>query len=476
MVFSSPVFLFLFLPITLLLYYAASSFGSMRARNLVLLAVSACFYAFGGLECLCLLILSVIVNWTLGVLMIRHQRERGVKRVYFVIGLIYNISILFFFKYLNLFADTGALLLGKLTGTEVLSPLPPIVLPIGISFFTFQIMSYLIDVYRGTVACQKNIWDLALYIMLFPQLIAGPIVRYSDVETEIANRRSRLLDVYEGAYRFFVGFIKKVLLANAMGKAADLAFVLPEGRGMVYAWAGLLCYSLQLYLDFWAYSDMAIGLGRIFGFHFPENFNYPYTAKSIGEFWRRWHMTLSGWFRDYVYIPLGGNRNGLFKTCRNLMIVFALTGIWHGANWTFLLWGIYYGIFLVLERIGLGAFLQRLPSFFRHAYVLLIVGLGWVLFRADGLSAAFGYIRDLFSGTLLGTHERELGELLVGGKFQLQLLISLLFCTPFFSGLYARLGKSRFAAVGDGIVLFFFFLAMCEMMAGSYNPFIYFRF
>ena len=474
MVFSSPVFLFLFLPVTLALYAVASAQG-IRVRNTVLLFCSICFYAYGGVSYLGLLLLSVLVNWAAGLWLSRLEDGRG-RRAVFLAGLAYNIGILVIFKYLNLFGDTAAWIAGKLSGRAVESIIPAIALPIGISFFTFQIMSYLIDVYKKTVPCQKNVADLALYVMLFPQLIAGPIVRYSDVEREIGFRRTGLGDAYEGAFRFMVGFIKKILLANAMGKAADLAFVLEPGRGALYAWVGVICYGLQIYLDFWAYSDMAIGLGRIFGFHFLENFNDPYISRSISEFWRRWHISMSTWFRDYVYIPLGGSREGLWKNCRNYLVVFALTGIWHGASWNFLLWGLYFAAFLILEKLWLRAVLERLPAILRHIYVLLVVGIGWVLFRADTMAAAAGFLGDMFSLTLMGTHERELAELLCGGKFLLQFAVSVLFCTPVFTRLHDSLEERRLGGIGDGIVLLFFVLAVCEMMASGYNPFIYLRF
>jgi len=473
-VFSSPVFLFLFLPATLVLYAVASMRG-IRARNTVLLFCSVCFYAYGGVSYLGLLLLSVLVNWAAGLWLSRLEDGRG-RRALFLACLAYNIGILVIFKYLNLFGDTAAWIAGKLSGHAVESIIPAIALPIGISFFTFQIMSYLIDVYKKTVPCQRNVADLALYVMLFPQLIAGPIVRYSDVEREIGRRRTGLKDAYEGAFRFMVGFIKKILLANAVGKAADLAFVLEPGRGALYAWIGVICYGLQIYLDFWAYSDMAIGLGRIFGFHFLENFNDPYISKSISEFWRRWHISLSTWFRDYVYIPLGGSREGLWKNCRNYLVVFALTGIWHGASWNFLLWGLYFAAFLILEKLWLRAVLERLPALLRHVYVLLVVGIGWVLFRADTMAAAAGFLGDMFSLTLMGTHERELAELLCGGKFLLQFAVSVLFCTPVFTKLHDALEERRLGGIGDGIVLLLFMLAVCEMMASGYNPFIYFRF
>ena len=475
MVFSSPVFLFLFLPVTLLLYGLAARTGSVRVKNGVLLFCSVCFYGYGGLSYLGLLFLSVVVNWTVGLLLERQQEECRRKLV-FVAGMVWNVGILVVFKYLNLLGETAAWLMGAMTGRPVESAIPNIVLPIGISFFTFQIMSYVIDVYQRRVSCQRSLMNLALYVMLFPQLIAGPIVRYIDVEREIGSRSSRLNDVYEGVFRFLVGFIKKILLANAMGKAADLAFAKEPGVGVIYAWTGIICYGLQIYLDFWAYSDMAIGLGRIFGFHFRENFNDPYLSKSIGEFWRKWHISLSSWFRDYVYIPLGGSRCSRAKNCRNYLIVFALTGIWHGASWNFLLWGLYFAVFLILEKVGLDKLLNRLPSFLRHVYALLVVEIGWVLFRAESLGRAAGYLGDMFSPKLIGTYDRELAELMAGGKFILLFVVSVLFCTPFFTALHEKLEKMGLGAVSDAAVVVLFFLAVCEMMASGYNPFIYFRF
>lgn len=475
MVFSSPVFLFLFLPFTLLLYGVAAKTGSIRVKNGVLLFCSVCFYGYGGLSYLGLLFLSVLVNWIVGI-MLERQEDGGRRKLVFIAGIVWNVGILVVFKYLNLLGDSAAWLIGTVTGSQVESVIPNIVLPIGISFFTFQIMSYVIDVYRKQVPCQKSLMDLALYVMLFPQLIAGPIVRYIDVEREIGNRSSRLEDVYEGVFRFLVGFIKKILLANAMGKAADLAFAKDPGVGMVYAWIGIVCYGLQIYLDFWAYSDMAIGLGRIFGFHFRENFDNPYLSKSVSEFWRRWHISLSSWFRDYVYIPLGGSRCSLGKNCRNYLIVFALTGIWHGASWNFLLWGLYFAVFLILEKIGVKKALERIPAVLRRMYTLFVVGIGWVLFRADNLGLAVGYLGDMFSGKLVGTYDRELAELVVGGKFILLFVVSVLFCTPFFTAANEKLKEKGLAAVSDTVVAVLFFLAVCEMMASGYNPFIYFRF
>lgn len=482
MVFSSPVFLFIFLPCTLALYGAASLTHSIRVKNAVLLFCSVCFYGYGGLNYLGLLAVSVVVNWGAGLLMEREKegdnrkKASARRRMIFWLGIGWNLGVLIIFKYLNLLGDTAAWLAGTLLGRSVESPIPNIVLPIGISFFTFQIMSYLIDVYQDKVEVQRNILDLALYIMLFPQLIAGPIVRYIDVAREIGSRQVRAEDVYEGTFRFMAGFVKKILLANAVGKAADLAFGLKPGMGMLYGWIGIICYGLQIYLDFWAYSDMAIGLGRIFGFRFLENFNHPYLSESISEFWRRWHISLSTWFRDYVYIPLGGSRCSLAKNCRNFLIVFALTGIWHGASWNFLFWGLYFAFFLILEKLWLRRVLERLPSIFRHIYTLLTVEIGWVFFRADTMEKALWYLRDMFSGCLMGSLDRELAELVTGKKFILQFVISLLFCTPFFGVLREKLEKKGLGAVTDGVLVILFFLSVCEMMASGYNPFIYFRF
>ncbi|MCD8123116.1 MAG: MBOAT family protein [Clostridiales bacterium] len=475
MVFSSPVFLFFFLPLTLVFYGLASLTGRIAVKNAVLLVMSIVFYGYGGLNYLGLLAVSVVVNWAIG-LAVDAWKPKKAASVVFLLGIVWNTGILVVLKYLNLLGDTAAWIAGMISGTEMTSPIPEIVLPIGISFFTFQIMSYLIDVYRGKTKVQRNIADLALYIMLFPQLIAGPIVRYTDVEGAIRKRGSSLDDVYEGAFRFMVGFFKKVLLANEVGKAADLAFALKPGMGMIYAWIGIVCYSLQIYLDFWAYSDMAIGLGRMFGFRFPENFDDPYCARSISEFWRRWHMTLSGWFRDYVYIPLGGSRCSIGKNCRNYLIVFALTGIWHGASWNFLFWGLYFACFLIAERLGLLRLVERLPGLLRRLYVILVVGVGWVFFRADNLTKAIGYLQEMVCGNPMGSLDRELAEYVTGPKFILLFVVSLLFCTPFFRKAHEKLQRMGAAAVCDAVAVVLFFLAACEMMAGTYNPFIYFRF
>lgn len=458
-----------------LLGYALASMGrDVRLRNGILLAASIIFYGYGGFGYLGLFFVSILVNWKMGLMMEKCTGRQ--RRAVFWAGMIWNLGILIIFKYLNLLGETASSLGGFLLRRELTNLIPQIVLPIGISFFTFQIMSYLIDVYWRRVPCQKSLSRLALYIMLFPQLIAGPIVRYIDVEKEMGERESRLNDVYEGVFRFMCGFAKKILLANSMGKAADLAFGQKPGMGMIYAWSGILCYSLQIYLDFWAYSDMAIGLGRIFGFHFPENFNHPYLSKSVAEFWRRWHISLSSWFRDYVYIPLGGSRCSTVKNCRNYLIVFALTGIWHGASWNFLFWGLYFACFLIVERLGFRNVLNHVPGILRRFYTWIVVGIGWVFFRAETCSQAIGYLKEMCSMHWMGSLDRELAELMAGPKFILLFVISLLCCTPFFSSLRSWLEDHRLGMFADLAAAAVFFLAVCEMMASGYNPFIYFRF
>lgn len=475
MVFTSPVFLFLFFPFTIILYGLACTSHDTRIKNGGLLFCSVLFYAFSGLQYLLFLFLSILINWWAGIRLGREKKEAGRKKI-FVIVLIYDIAILAVFKYLNLLDQTFCSLGSLMFGKEIQPVIPALILPVGISFFTFQIMSYLIDVYRRKEAPQTSLTDLALYIMLFPQLIAGPIVRYSDISGELRERSTSLEDLYIGIKRFMVGFMKKTLFANPMGSAADLAFRGLHGKGMAYAWAGILCYSLQIYLDFSAYSDMAIGLGRMFGFHFLENFNYPYISKSVSEFWRRWHISLSSWFRDYVYIPLGGNRNGISKTCRNLMIVFALTGLWHGSGWNYLFWGVYFGCLLVAERLFLGRILERLPDIVRHFYTLMAVGSGWIFFRSRTMGRAFLYFKRLFTLPLVETFDRDMIDLVVNRRFLVLTVVSVLLCTPFFRRLEHWLLEHKLRLAADLCLLVLFFLAVCEMMGSGYNPFIYFRF
>ena len=384
MIFSSEVFLFIFLPITICLYFLSGRF-----KNILLLAASLLFYAWGEPVYILLMLISIASNYLFGLIVGRLHMPL-IRKIVLAVSCIFNLALLAVYKY------TG-FVVSNLNSLGFAIADPGIALPIGISFYTFQSMSYVVDVYRGRVSYQKNILKLGLYISMFPQLIAGPIVRYSDVEREISDRHTTLDDFYEGAKRFMLGFSKKILIADIVAQIADNAFSM-DNLSANMAWFGILAYSIQIYFDFSGYSDMAIGLGRIFGFHFLENFNYPYISKSIREFWRRWHMSLGGWFRDYVYIPLGGSRCAETRIYFNLFIVFFLTGLWHGASWNFVIWGIWYAIFLIGERfLGSRNFKYKVPRILQHAYACLVIMIGWVFFRAETCRMALSYIRAMFS-------------------------------------------------------------------------------
>ena len=472
MVFVSPIFIFIFLPFTLLLYILMSFTGRMAPKNLALLLCSLIFYAWGGVRYFILLMISTVANYVFGRLL-ETENEKSRKLV-LIASVIWNIGILFIFKYFNFFADTLLSLLG-FAGIDPDVSLPYITLPIGISFFTFQIMSYVIDVYWRKVPVQKSLVNLALYIMLFPQLIAGPIVRYIDVEREINERKADAAMIHDGITRFIVGFSKKILLANSMGYAADTIF----GYGKVntaYAWIGVICYALQIYMDFSSYSDMAIGMGKMLGFRFLENFNYPYISRSVREFWRRWHISLSTWFRDYVYIPLGGSRCGKWKTYRNQIIIFLLTGFWHGASWNFVIWGLYYGVFLVLERAFLGDRLSKLPSIVQHIYTLLIVLVGWVFFRCETLPAAMSYLSSMFSFDFSNFNVMDILRIF-DNEFYLMFAVSLIGSCPVVPRLKGLIsGNQVLMTLSDMLLLLLFFFSVCYMMGADFNPFIYFRF
>lgn len=463
MVFSSFNFLFVFLPALLVVYYLIPK-RLRSVRNGVLLAFSLFFYACGGPKFLPLILASIGVNWLGGLLAAPGKKH---ARLFLVLTMAVNLALLGWFKYAMFAAENLAAL-----GLPI--AVPEIVLPIGISFFTFQGMSYVIDVYRGDAPVMKNPLYVALYIALFPQLVAGPIVRYTTVAEEIRCRRESVEEFAAGAQRFIFGLAKKLILANGVGELADMVFSMaPAELSAATAWLGAIAYTGQIYFDFSAYSDMAIGLGRMLGFHFLENFNYPYIAKSITDFWRRWHMSLSSWFRDYVYIPLGGNRRGIARQIINLLVVWGLTGFWHGAEWNFLLWGLYFALLLIGERFVWKNLLDHAPAALRHVYTMLLVIFSWVLFRAEGAEYALDYLAAMFRFDNLFDGQ----ALYCLAQYGWVLLISIFAALPIRPVLEKRLAGrpiARWAPRLGALALF----AVCYLclVTSTFNPFIYFRF
>ncbi len=473
MLFTSSVFILYFLPLLFLCYFAVPK-RFIAVRNVVLLIFSIVFYAWGGIRYLGLFVASITTNY-LGGLAVGLARRKGIKRFWLILTLCINLGLLGWFKYAG-FVSSNLKAMGF--SVESLN----IILPIGISFFTFQALSYVIDVYRGDAKLQKNPINVFLYVALFPQLVAGPIVRYTDVEREISKRDHSLKQFSDGCVRFMLGFGKKMLLANAMGEVADAAFGCIGTSLMTtpLAWVGAVAYTFQIYFDFSAYSDMAIGMGRMFGFHFNENFNYPYIATSVTDFWRRWHISLSTWFRDYVYIPLGGNRCSVSRHILNLAIVWTLTGLWHGAAWNFILWGMYYGILLIAEKYLLKNIINKLPKAVTWFATLVIVVFGWILFRAETLSDVISYI-----SAMLGAGGKNPNQAVY---FMRQYAIEFIFCfiamlpvknilLKFFE---KHKEKSICFVIGEflpkGFALLVFVLGYMKLVSGGFNPFIYFQF
>lgn len=475
MLFTTPVFLFLFLPLVLLIYYALRPVY----RNTFLFVASLFFYAWGETFFVLLMLISIVFNYLFG-LLIHRAVDTGRAKVFLVLAVVFNLSLLGFFKYANFIVDNMNTALPFLALAPI--SLQSIHLPLGISFFTFQAMSYVIDVYRRDAPVVKNIMNVALYIALFPQLIAGPIVRYHDVAKQIIRRRVNSQSFVYGIQRFVIGLAKKMVIANPMGAVADQIFAIPANElSMGLCWLGAICYAIQIYFDFSAYSDMAIGLGRMFGFRFLENFNYPYVARSVQEFWRRWHISLSSWFRDYLYFPLGGNRRGARRTYFNLFTVFFLCGLWHGASWSFVVWGMIHGGFLVIERVGFSHLLRRLWSPLQHFYTLLVVLIGWVFFRSDTLSYAVEYLQAMV-GMGQATTKLHYVALYLTDEVKLILLAGVLFSSPLFRTFSKR--ANQFLVRNDAahllvnaVFLSVMFLVSASLIAaGTYNPFIYFRF
>jgi alginate O-acetyltransferase complex protein AlgI len=487
MVFSSVIFLFLFLPLVLTSYFLIRK----DLRNLLLLLVSLLFYYWGEGQYVLIMILYMVANYFFGLRIERCKNEQGKRsaikaKAVFIASLFFNLGFLIYYKYFGFLVSSLNLALGAVN-----HPLnvPDIHLPIGISFFTFQALSYVIDVYRGDIKAQGSLIDFSMYKALFPQLIAGPIVRYRDVAGQIKNRFVDVEKMSTGIRRFVIGLGKKVLIANSLAIPADQIFSQPpEHLSCSIAWLGVVCYALQIYFDFSGYSDMAIGLGKMFGFDFLENFDYPYIAKSIKEFWRRWHISLSTWFRDYLYIPLGGNRVGVLRNYVNLLLVFSLCGLWHGAKWTFVIWGLWHGAFLVFERTRLGSLVNKLPNPVNHAYSLLVVSIGWVLFRADTFACALHFLQAMFWGA--GGSSLAVGDF-VDARVAAALAIGLAASTPMFANASNRLQEQigelvrrkrilalpiAYESLRFCLLSIILLISIMSLSSGTYNPFIYFRF
>lgn len=474
MVFSSPVFLFAYLPLTLAVYYLMP----LRWRNLALFLLSLVFYGWDKPIYIPVMLFSVTVSYLCGFPIGKYRdRDRHRARVWLVVSLVLNLSVLVFFKYTN-FIIENLRLIPPLAG--VLHPLEWLELPIGISFYTFQIMSYSIDLYRGENETQRSYIAFGTYVALFPQLIAGPIVRYRDVDRQLLSRTHTVDRFASGVRRFAVGFGKKILLGDALAAvyaylstAADFEFTVLSG------WLMVATYTLHIYFDFSGYSDMAIGLGKMFGFHFLENFNYPYISKSITEFWRRWHISLSSWFKEYVYIPLGGNRCKIAKQIRNILVVWMLTGIWHGANWNYVLWGCYYGALLLIEKLVLKKVLNRLPGIIQRIYTMFFVVIGWIIFKCEDMAYGISYLKAMFGGFGQGLWNNETLYLL--GNYAVLFVLAILGSTmlPKKAAGVVLGGRKRTWAENVIYIAFYaviFFVSVAYLVDATYNPFLYFRF
>ncbi|MBR0413863.1 MAG: MBOAT family protein [Clostridia bacterium] len=472
MVFSSSTFLIVFLPVTLVLYYIVGEVvtRSTTVKNIILLIASLLFYAWGEPVYIVLMLISILFNFFAGKDIDRAKKagNRGGAKAAFIIAIVFNLAVLGFFKYFGFLVEN----INALFHIEL--QIPQLALPIGISFYTFQIMSYIIDLYRGETEVQNHIIPFALYISLFPQLIAGPIVKYKDIALQLENRKEDLNTFSQGMLRFTVGLSKKLILANTLG--AVFTTIQAQGAAntsLVSAWLGIICYTLQIYFDFSGYSDMAIGLGGIFGFRFNENFRYPYIATSVTDFWRRWHISLSTWFKEYVYIPLGGNRCKTPRVILNLLIVWFLTGLWHGAAWNFIAWGMFYGVLLIIEKYVLGKVLEKIPRFIRHIVTLFIVMIGWVFFSAPDLGEAVQYLAAMF-GKGAGIIDANAKYLLTTNL--IALIVGIIAATPLYKKVVARMRPQTASRLK--IVVFPLLLLLCIvfMISETYNPFLYFRF
>jgi alginate O-acetyltransferase complex protein AlgI len=470
MVFSNPFFLFFFLPIVLLLYFVSPT----KVKNLVLFLSSLFFYTWGEKALVLVMLFSTLVDYSSGIII-----EKGMRRTGLVMSIVANLCLLGFFKYFNFaFAGYHAMLQFFHVEWEGFYNLPKIALPIGISFYTFQTMSYTIDVYRGHVKANRNFIDFGAYVTMFPQLVAGPIVRYVDIEKQLSNRKITLDGFSMGVERFIVGLAKKMILANTFAGIADGVFAHDYSQlSFGYAWLGIVAYSLQIYFDFSGYSDMAIGLGKMFGFDFLDNFNYPYFSKSIREFWRRWHISLSNWFRDYLYISLGGNRKGKLRMYMALLLVFFVTGLWHGASWSFVVWGLFHGAFILLERTPVGKVIERLPAILRHAYLLIVVMAGWVLFRTNSIADAWLYWKAMAGLSHPDAAVMSYLDFFINNfKTYFFIAIGIILSAPVYSWVESKTRGLFYGVLRPVFFVALFAISLIYVGSGSYNPFIYFRF
>lgn len=477
MLFSAPLFIFLFLPVVLLVY---GLLPGIRARNWWLLAASLVFYTWGEIGFILILLISVLANYCVSSVMERSESTR--RKHILTVGICINLGLLGFFKYFNFGINVLNLVIQALGLKPVAQSDIP--LPLGISFFTFHALSYLVDVYRQKRRAASNPFDLALYIFFFPQLIAGPILRWEAIAPQLIHREHSLEKFAEGVRRFVKGLAKKVLIANTVALPSDQIFALPSSQlTAADAWLGTICYTLQIYFDFSSYSDMAVGLGKMFGFHFLENFNFPYISQSIREFWRRWHISLSTWFRDYVYVPLGGNRVSNAHTCLNLLIVFFLCGLWHGASLSFVVWGLYHGLFLVLERTALGTLIGKAPRLLRHLYTLLVAMIGWVIFRSDNFTLAANHLYAM-AGLNQATTPQPCARY-ASGQALCAIFLGVICSVPWREVFHpeipiATVNRPLFHAVRSVVefsgVVILFVLSVVWLAGDTYNPFIYFRF
>ena len=475
MVFSSLTFLFFYLPLTLLIYFAVP----FRWKNLVLLAVSMLFYGWGEPVYITIMILSTLIDYSHGILVEKHRDNPKKAKRFVIQSVIFNLLLLGFFKYgtflaENLYLLTGIQIPESVTLLGVTIPLLGIPLPIGISFYTFQTMSYTIDVYRRDAPVQRNLLTFGTFVTMFPQLIAGPIVKYKTVAEELNYRIHNTENFALGARRFCVGLAKKVLLANSIGALWDVSLADQAAGNLTVlgGWLGLIAFAFQIYFDFSGYSDMAIGMGRMLGFTFEENFRYPYQADSVSEFWRRWHISLTSWFREYLYIPLGGNRHGEAKTLRNILIVWFCTGFWHGASWNYILWGMYFALWLVLEKYVFRDLVARLPALVRHAYTLVVVVAGWGLFAIEDLRQCGAYLKTCFGGGALW----NAGNFFDLRSYAVTLVILVIASTQLGKRVWSRLPERVDRILTPILMLGCLLVCTAYLVDGSYNPFLYFRF